>query len=649
MQIELGQSSFRAAIRRAMRKAKPLPYMSLSEWSLKFARLPKGESNRHGKFSFRGFEYQIEPMDCVSDPKVRKTILMWASQMGKTRIQFNGIGFFAHYDPSAQLMIYPSVDNAEKVSRARIAPFIEETPVLKDIFPDPKSRDSGNTILQKQYPGGQLILVGANAPSGLASFPIRVLWPDEVDRWEDSAGEEGAPLPIAEKRQSKFPNRVTVMASSPGIEQTSVIEPEFRNSDQRYYFVPCPHCGTKQILKWANLKWPSPTNGAERHDPKGCWYECEECCGVILERHKAEMLRKGEWRATARSIDGKTAGFHLSCLYALEPKWEDLIVEWVNSEGKPQDRKVFINTRLAETWKVRGETAEVGEIQKRAEVYPCAEDGTRRLPEGVLVLTAGVDTQKDRFEVSIWGWGLNEQAWLIDHKILRGDPSKKPLQDELVEALSVGYQHSDGDTLRPVVTLLDAFGRYTKEMYDFTRRNEMRRIYACKGVGGVGRPAAGGATRVGVRKNILLYPVGVDTVKETIYHRLREAKPEEPGYIHFPIAACADTGYFAQLTSEQLVEEKKGGKTQLVWVKKPGVRNETLDCAVYAFAAKEVLNPALEVIAKKRGRALVQRVEHEQQRTQIAPEAQETAQEVTKVSNFKASRRRRGYATGWKQ
>lgn len=586
-------AALQAEINKGLAVFTPKDPLTLSAWADEYAYIPAG-SAEPGKFDTSIAEYQREPMDAISDPRVRKVVLIWASQTGKSQLQINAIGYFSHYDPSYMLMIQPTLDRAEEFSKLRIAPTIRDTPVLRELYPDPRARDSGNTLLLKEFPGGWLALVGANSPSGLASKPVRILFPDEVDRFEESAGAEGDALDLAYIRLTTFWNSKAVETSTPLIKGTSRIDQSFGESDKRFYFVRCPHCGLEQTLVWKNFRYTTEELSDGKLRVKDVWYECLSGTDTtpgcrIEESSKYEMVRSGRWIATAESIDGRTVGFHLNALYSPWVEWPTLAREWIAAQPDQEKLQVFTNTRLAETWELRGERAEESELEKRAEPPPPAD----LLPEGVLLLTAGVDVQRDRLVATVFGWGLDKEGWVIDHRIIRGLtalPEEHPDSPwrELDAYLSGRAPHPTGKSLRIEAVCVDS-GDQTKIVYDFTRKRERRRFYAVKGIPGFGKPLVNNGSRPDKNKT-LLYLVGVDTAKERIYSSLKLEKPG-PGYIHILKKPELGSEYLSELTSEQLVTRKHRGRPVLSFQVREGRRNEALDCAVYATAAREILRP----------------------------------------------------------
>ena len=592
-----GSAALALAFSRTQAMYAPPAVLTLSEWADLYAYVPPEAGAFPGKFLTESAEYQRGIQDAITDPAIETIVQMMCSQSGKTQIQLNTVGYYSHHEPSPMLFVQASEGEAEKFSKNRVAKMIRSTPVLRKLFPSPRARDSGNTLLNKEFPGGVLVLAGANAPAGLASMPVRILEMDEVDRYPESAGTEGDPVDLAMRRTSTFWNKKHILASTPGIKNLSRIEKAEEESDRRRYFVPCPHCGTMQQLVWSRLVYVQE-KGVENGRVTDIFYACVEGC-EIRERSKHEMIRRGEWRATAESRDGKTAGFHLNALYPPWLRWSDLVNEWLAAKTSLERRKTFINTRLAETWEIRGKGANLHDLEKRK----AAEDFAELLPAGVLFLTAGVDVQDDRLEASIWGWGVDEQRWVIDHQIFRGDPALpevlegklNPLSPwaSLVSYLRRSWEHALGARMTISCALVDSGGHHTQRVYAFTKKHQARRWFAIVGRSGIGKTLVSRGSEQGP-SHAMLYTVGTDTAKEDIYTSFNVASPGA-GYTHF--SSNLEAEYFRQVTSEQLVKVKRDFITTLRWVKK-GERNEALDCAVYARAAVAVLRPAYKSIER---------------------------------------------------
>ena len=558
---------------------KPPPDLKISEWADSYRRLSPENSAEAGQWSTTRAEYQREIMDSFNDPKIQRIVVMTSSQVGKTELLLNAIAYYMDQDPSPMLCVQPTLAMAQSFSKDRLAAMIRDTHKIKNLVAESKSRDSGNTVLHKRFPGGHLSLAGSNSAAGLASRAIRVLLLDETDRYELSAGAEGSPIALSIARTKTFPNRKIYMCSTPTIKGISAIEAAFEESDKRYFLVPCPECGHKQQLKWKGVVW-------DEDKPETAHYVCEDCGSVINESKKPWMLKHGEWQATAKSID--TAGFHLSELYSPWSTWATMARNFLEAKKMPETLKTFVNTSLAESWEDRGDGVEHDSLLTRRLNYDPLS-----LPEDILVATCAVDCQKDRLEAMAMGWGKNYAAWVIEHKVFWGDPNAAQVWQELDQYLRTRFKTESGRAIPISSTCIDSGGLATQSVYSFTKTRQGRRIFAIKGASVQGKPIVSKPTYVGKLKNVL-YTVGTDTAKDNIYARLNA--PEEDATLFFP--ADVDEEFFKQLTAEKRITKWVRGRKSLVW-KQIRPRNEILDLTVYNFAAIYILNPNFDLIEEK--------------------------------------------------
>jgi phage terminase large subunit GpA-like protein len=512
-------------------------------------------------------------MDAVADPLIREIWVMKSAQVGWTEILGNVIGFHVDQDPAPILLVQPTLEMAEAWSKDRLAPMLRDTPCLQGKVADPRSRDSGNTLLHKSFPGGHITMAGANSPSGLASRPIRVLLFDEVDRFPTSAGTEGDPVSIGRKRAATFWNRKLLAGSTPTVKGSSRIEAGFEGSDQRYFFVPCPHCGEFQRLVWSQVRWTDDR-------PETAAYACAHCAALIVDTDKLDMLRRGEWRASRPSTG--IAGFHISELYSPWVTWAEMARSFLEAKKLPETLQTFINTALGETWEDRGEMVDAKGLAARRESYTAAS-----LPAGIVMLTRGTDVQDDRLESTLWGWGRDGEKWRIKHDILRGGPGNTgsgSVWSDHDGLLAERFTTDDGRTLICEACAVDSGGHFTEQVYTYCAARKGRRVWAIKGIGGPGRMAWPKRASRGGKKRLDVWPVGVDTIKDVLYGQLKHGKEPGPGYTHFD--AATDEEYLDQLTSETLVYRQVNGRKVKAWKpRSTGVRQEALDCWVYAFAA----------------------------------------------------------------
>lgn len=506
--------------------------------------------------------------------------IMSSAQIGKTELLNNVVGYYVDYDPSPILVLQPTLEMAQTWSKDRLAPMLRDTPALRFKVKSPKSRDSGNTMLHKPFPGGHITMAGANSPASLASRPIRIVLFDEVDRYPVSAGTEGDPVSLARKRTATFWNRKVILTSTPTIKGVSRIEEEFELSDQRRYHVPCPHCEEKQVLKWSNIVF-------DKDDPSTAHYACVNGC-VIDESKKQWMLMRGEWIAEA-PFKGR-AGFHLNELYSPWRRWSEIVVDFLEAKDRPDKLKTWTNTSLGETWEEKGESLEYGSLMSRVEAYD-----SESLPDDVLFITASADVQGDRVEALSQGWGRDMEHWDIEHKIFWGDPARKEVWQELDAWLLKTYSVA-GRGLKVACATVDSGGHHTDHVYNFCKARQGRRVFAIKGSSQYYAPVASKPTQTG-RQRVMLYSVGTDTAKDTIVLSWLKNDEPGPGYIHFP--NDADEEYFRQLTGEQRKTVFFRGNKRLKW-EKTRERNELLDLHVYNYAAYVILAPDIEAIVASR-------------------------------------------------
>lgn len=562
----------------------PEPQLTVSEWSDAHRILPATASAEPGAYRTSRTPYLREIADTLSTTSpVRRVVVMKGAQIGFTETGNNWLGYIIHHAPAPALMVQPTVEIAKRVSKQRIAPMIESTPPLHERVKDPRSRDSGNTIFIKEFPGGLLILTGANSAAGLRSMPIRYLFLDEIDAYPGDIEGEGDPIALAEKRQATFARRKTLIGSTPTVKGLSRIEREFLDTDQRRYFVPCPECGHMDHIRWENIRW------IERV-PSTSALCCVACGCLTPEWRKTELLAAGEWRPTAEGTP-ETRGYHLSALYApigLGPSWAECATDFLEVKNDPTRFKTWWNTVLGLPWEERGEGAEPETILSRRERYFEAEIDAE-VPAGVGVLVASVDVQGDRLEAQVKGYGAAEESWLIAYSQFHGDPGRDAVWLELDQFLRRQWSHESGQALPVECATVDSGGHHSEQVYKFCKARLTRRVFAVRGGNERGKPIVGRPSTHN-RYRAKLFTLCVDTAKETVYSRLRIGTPG-PGYMHLP--EWIDEEYVAQITAEKGIKKYSPGRgTVRQWVKLRE-RNEALDLEVYCLAALHILGPAI--------------------------------------------------------
>lgn len=563
---------------------KPVDRLTVSEWADQYRYLSSIVSAEPGRWRTARVPYMREIMDQLSSiSPTKKVVFMKGAQIAASESGFNWIGYVIHVAPGPMLAVMPTETTMKRNSKIRLDPMIEATPVLGERIKPARTRDSGNTTLQKSFPGGVLAMAGANSASGLRSMPVRYLFLDEVDAYPLDLDGEGSPISLAIARTRTFSKKKIFITSTPTVHGKSVIEQEFELTDQRKYHVPCPHCDHKQVLEFENL--------VKDTDEK-VKYRCIECKELIAERHKTKMLENGEWIATApENAEDDTAGYHLSALYSPFGwlSWEEIMKEYDEAEKKNDDtkRKAFVNLSLGETYKEKSEAPKWQSIYDRRETYEL----NKPFPD-VCFITSGVDVQKDRLEVEIVGWCEGKITQSIDYRVIMGNPEEVKTWEKLAEILDETWISEDGRHMKMLMMGVDT-GYLSTYVYDFIRKYGHGRAIPLKGNDKTSMIATSPKT-VDINKNgkrsgkMRVWNVGTDVAKKELYGWLNLTKTDDEtpeGYCHFPMY---DEHFFKGLTAEVQQYTTVKGYRKYVWVKKY-MRNEPLDCRVYARAAAFII------------------------------------------------------------
>jgi len=561
--------------------ARPAPLLTVSEWAERHRVLSTRSSAEPGHWRNERTPYLCQVMDCLSPSSpFESVVLMKGSQLGGTECGNNWTGFVMHYSPGPMLTIQPTLDLAKRYSKQRIDTLIEESDVLRGLVRSPRSRDSGNSRLLKEFPGGMLAITGANSAAGLRSMAARFIFGDEVDQYPGDVGGEGDPISLARARSRTFSRRKEFWTSSPKIAGLSRIQNLYDESDQRKYWLPCPECGNFQTLEWIQIEWP-------KDRPREAVYVCVFCKARLQNHRKAWMLPRGEWRPGAEG-DGKTAGFLISSLYSPWFTWGEAAAMFVKAQKDPARLQVFVNTVLAETWQQTGEAPEWQRLRDRAEDFPLG-----KVPAGAYFLTAGADVQADRIEVQVTGWGPGRESWMVDYLVLEGSTERPEVWDKLTEVLNRQYVNAAGASFGIARLAVDS-GYATAEVYGWARRQGPGRVIVIKGQASgavpLGLPFAAevGAAGKRIKRGVRVWPIATGLLKSELYGWLKldrpspeSGEPFPPGFVHLP---KMPEEFFKQLTAEQLITRVVKGYRKPEWMQtRP--RNEALDTRVYARAA----------------------------------------------------------------
>ena len=590
------------AIKPALKYYKPPEKLTLDEWADKYRRLSPESSAEAGPWRTERTPYLREPMRAFTDPKVKNIVMVASSQVGKSEFELNAIGYIIDQAPGSVMYVQPNLDAARKFSRLRIAPMIRDSKQLKSKVHNVKSRASGNTILQKSFPGGMLTITGSESPSALASTPARYIIGDERDRWAKSAGTEGDPWELLKARQATFYNAKSIEVSTPTIKGASAIETSFLLGTQERWCHQCPECGEFTNIVWDTIRFNPKVkvvNNKKFYDVTDIGFSCPHCGCISTE----DVMRRQPAKWIAENPEAYKNGvrsFWLNAFSSPWTPWKKVIMSFLEAKDDPEKLQVVFNTMLGELWEDRGDLMDEDEMMARREEYEA------ELPEGVLALTCGVDTQDNRLEYEIIGHGFFKETWGIYKGYILGRPDSPEVWKQLDEVIDRYYYFKDGKHLKIGLTFIDSGGHFTQEVYEQCRIRQAKRVFAIKGKGGENVPYISTKPSQVVingnsNKKAWLYIIGVDAGKTAIMSNL---KVETPGasFCHFPRGEERgyDSFYFNGLLSEKLVLNKTKTGNRWVWEKIPGhQRNEALDCRNYANAAFRVWNPDLNRIFQK--------------------------------------------------
>lgn len=575
------------------------PELTVSQWADESRIIAAGTGPEPGRWRTDRTPWTREAMDAFSDPDIEIVVLMWSSQVAKTESLLNVAGFFIAQDPSPQMFVLPDLNLADSFSRNRFTPTVEVSPALLACIGRHRSRDSNVTILEKAYPGGDIVFAGANSAASLASRPRRVVLFDEIDKYKANIGNDGNPIKQGFQRTQNFYNSKKGLASTPTLEGASEIDSWFKRSDQRYYELPCPACGAFQSLEWEQVRW-------EKTKPETARYVCAHCEHELNQREVFLAVRKGHWKARA-PFNG-IAGFHIWAIYSPWVTMAQLVAEWEDCEGKPAEEQTFINLKLGRTYNPQksAQTTPRQLFDRREDFGPLPNGGYHRFPAEVLLVTVGIDVQHNRFEAVYLGWGARDEKWVLDYRVHYADPTDPAsffAMEREFGLQSRTFDHPAGGLIAIEAVAIDA-GNWQQAVLEFVReaRAGWKNYYATKGQPGPGRQIIL-VSEQKFRSGAKLHNVGVDDGKTTLYQELAARPDEKTGEGHYRVhfANHLSEEYFEQLVSERVKIEFVGGRAKRKWMPPSGGRrNEALDTFVYAMAARYTLSVDYEARRKDR-------------------------------------------------
>lgn len=597
---------------KAFAEYRPPENITVSQWAEKYRILSRESAAETGPWRNSRTPYMVEVMDAFDDPRVHDLSVVAMSQTGKSEMELNIIGKIIHQDPAPILYVQPDLGEADKFSTQRVAPMIRDCKELRRRVAEAKSRDTKNTIRQKSFPGGILTMVGSQTPSALAGMPVRYVIGDEIDRWAASAGSEGDPWELAEKRTTTFYNAKRVAVSTPTTKGASRIAELFDKGTQERWYTQCPDCGEWNEVLFDDIKFDFETikRGSRKitYRLKSVHWACPACGCIHTEKETRSFPCK--WVAeNPEAIERGRRSFWVNAFFSPWRSWDEICLKFLEDRKDPQQLKVFYNTILGQLWEERGDLESEDEFMSRREDYGIRDDGTPvELPQGVLVLTCGVDTQDDRLEYEVVGWGRYKESWGIKKGVIYGDPNDDAVWLRLDDVLDHVYKFANGRGLKISMTFVDSGGHKTQSVYKQCRARTGRRVFAIKGSNQNDAPLTKPPSKVNIVVNGVavaktwLYTIGVNAAKADLLKGALKVLEPGPKYCHFNSHPDAgyDYNYFTGLLSEVEETKTEKGRTRTIWKKLPGhERNEPLDIRNYAYAALNALDPDMDAVERR--------------------------------------------------
>nr|DAT02443.1 MAG TPA: terminase large subunit [Caudoviricetes sp.] len=551
---------------------KPPERYTVSEWADNF-RVLTSVSAEPGRWRTNRTPYLKEPMDRFTDPLIEKIVLCFGAQLGKTETELNMIGYALDQTSSPTMMVYPTDTIAKFASDKRVQPMIKSVKSISDKF------DENSKLLELDFNNGNyMVLVGANSPSSLSSRSIKYLFFDEIDKYPAFAGKEADPIKLATERTKTFVDKKIVMVSTPTVESGNIWQAFMSANERRQYYVPCPHCGVSQTLKFKQIKWPEEHNDNVDMIRDTAYYECEHCGERIYDKHKMEMLRRGEWRAVNESQSKvRSVSYHLSSIYSPWVTFGDVAYEFKNSKGTPATLMNFINSWLAEPWK-SSKTKSTQNMEFTQSNYPCGV-----VPDKAVLLIASVDVQLDHFWWEVRAYAPGVKSYLIDY----GQASTWEDLEEII--INREYPSEYGESRQVMKAGIDS-GFRTDEVYQFCSRFPE----VCIPVKGssnhstMAAPYTMTSLEKGVVGGLKLYVLNTDYWKDFIFARMIRPADED-GTIHLYKDCPQEYSDHLRSEEKQEIRNVKTGAVTVQW--KPLTShpvNHLLDTCTYNAAVADI-------------------------------------------------------------
>lgn len=583
-----------AAVRRSLRALERPEPLRLSEWADRHFYLSGESSYIEGRWE--SFPYQRGIMDAISNDDIREVVLRKSARVGYTKVILAAIGYFASHKRRNQAVWQPVDDDADEFCKTEIDPMIRDVEQVRAMFPYDRMRDKNNTLRQKTFTGSTLYIRGGKAAKNYRRISVDVAYLDEVDGFDADIEHEGDPITLAAKRAEGATFPKIVVGSTPKLKGQSLVEYRADTCEvSMSYLIPCSHCSHMQPLRWGGqdveygMKWVDD-------DPETAAYLCESCGALMSQSDYLDVWDRGEWRSDEGlrlCNDGVfrlgdeyvtpplSIAMHVWTAYSPMTSWAQIVREFLAAKKDRSKLKTFVNTTLGESWEEdESEQAVPEHLYNRREHYAA------QVPDPVVVLTAFIDTQDDRFEIQVDGWGEGEERWAIDYERLYGDPSRPEIWQRLADSLRRQYARADGTLMKLSIVGQDFGGHYSDEVARFSVKMGVRWVIPTRGASTYGKPVAV-FPRKRNQRGVYLTEIGTDTAKDLLYQRLMILEPG-PGYWHFPVSDAFDETYFRQLTAERRVAKYTLGRKRFIWDSQ-GRRNEAWDCSVGGLAMVRIL------------------------------------------------------------
>lgn len=559
----------------SLKTLKPPEKMTVSQWADKYRIIPAGTSNQPGRWKTSKTPYLKGIMDAFSDDRIEEIVFIKPTQVGGTESILNILGYIVDQDPSSTLVVYPSDTLAEDISKNRIQPMLRATKPIAEKF-----REDDSKLLALQFDNMYIPLTGANSAASLSSKPIRFVLLDEVDKYppRSGGGKEADPISLARERTNTFSYNKKIFITSTPTLKTGAIWREWEScTRQLFFYVPCPHCGRMQRLRFHQLKFPKEGSKTERS--AAAYYECPYCQGKISDADKHRMLQLGQWMIEGETegtrASPKKTGFALNAIYSPWLSFADVAYKWLDAQGDQEKMQNFINSWLGEPWEDVGSTAGAQKVLDNRGVY------TRGMvPDWAQIITCGVDVQQNCLYYTVDAWGQGKKIYNIDHDCIPGVDF-----NALWDVINQTYYDVKGRDWYIDLALIDS-GDQTDQVYDFCYVHNPLTV-----------PVKGSSTPIPARYRVSAIQRegsaarGMNLIicdgsyyKTMIYAKINAVDGS------WQVFDGVDQEYCEQITNEHKVFERKNGVGSWVWrPKTSGAPNHYLDCEVYAACAADLL------------------------------------------------------------